>query len=106
MTHLRKKMLEELKRRNYSQLTTKAYLRTVGEFALYFHRTEGVPQKVGFHAIGHCVVTIDMLLISAKRSELEANGIKAATSFVGPNSYRVHEVIRKPVRKRVAGRTL
>ena len=29
MTHLRKMMLEELQRRNYSQQTTKAYLRTV-----------------------------------------------------------------------------
>ena len=44
MTHLRKKMLEELQRRNYSQLTTKAYLRTVGEFAQYFHRS---PDQLG-----------------------------------------------------------
>jgi site-specific recombinase XerD len=37
-------MLEELQRRNYSQLTTKAYLRTVGEFAQYFHRS---PDQLG-----------------------------------------------------------
>ena len=44
MTHLRKKMREELQRRNYSQQTTKAYLRTVGEFAKYFHRS---PDELG-----------------------------------------------------------
>jgi site-specific recombinase XerD len=37
-------MLEELQRRNYSQQTTKAYLRTVWEFAKYFHRS---PEELG-----------------------------------------------------------
>jgi integrase/recombinase XerD len=44
VTHLRKMMLEELQRRNYSQKTTKAYLRTVWEFAKYFHRS---PEELG-----------------------------------------------------------
>ncbi len=37
-------MLEELQRRNYSQETTRAYLRAVGAFARYFHRS---PEKLG-----------------------------------------------------------
>jgi site-specific recombinase XerD len=37
-------MLEELQRRNYSKQTTKAYLRTVWEFAKYFHRS---PEELG-----------------------------------------------------------
>jgi integrase/recombinase XerD len=44
VTHLRKKMLEELQRRNYSQETTRAYLRTVGAFAKHFHRS---PEQLG-----------------------------------------------------------
>jgi integrase/recombinase XerD len=37
VTDLRKLMLEELERRNYSQATLRAYLRAVGEFARYFN---------------------------------------------------------------------
>ena len=44
MTQLRKMMLEELQRRNYSQQTTKAYIRTIWEFAKYFHRS---PDELG-----------------------------------------------------------
>jgi len=36
VTHLRKAMLEELQRRNLSQITTRIYLRAVEEFAQYY----------------------------------------------------------------------
>ena len=36
MTPLRKIVLEELQRRNYSEITTRKYLRVVSEFAKYF----------------------------------------------------------------------
>jgi hypothetical protein len=38
VTRLRNMVLEELQRRNSSQKTTKAYLRTIWEFARHFHR--------------------------------------------------------------------
>jgi integrase/recombinase XerD len=38
VTHLRKMMLEELERRNYSQSTARTYLMTIEDFARYFHR--------------------------------------------------------------------
>ncbi len=37
MTHLRKMMVEELVRRNYSEATRECYVRSVKEFAEYFH---------------------------------------------------------------------
>lgn len=39
MTHLRKLMLEELERRNYSQSTARAYLMAIKDFARYFRQS-------------------------------------------------------------------
>jgi integrase/recombinase XerD len=44
MTQLRQKMLEELQRRHYAYRTANTYLRIVGDFAAYFHRS---PDKLG-----------------------------------------------------------
>lgn len=44
MTRLRKMMLEELERRNYSQNTRRIYLYAVTEFARHFHRS---PDQLG-----------------------------------------------------------
>lgn len=44
MTQLRQKMLEELRRRNYSHRTATTYVRIVGEFAEHFHKS---PDKLG-----------------------------------------------------------
>lgn len=44
MTHLRKIMLEELARRNYSASTTECYIHAVEDFAGYFHRP---PDQLG-----------------------------------------------------------
>ena len=38
MTHLRKAMLEELERRNYSESTKRAYVQTIEDLARYFKR--------------------------------------------------------------------
>ncbi len=39
MTRLRKMMLEELQRRNYSEITTRKYLRVVTDFAKHFGKS-------------------------------------------------------------------
>jgi integrase/recombinase XerD len=44
VTRLRKMMLEELQRRNYSVITTRNYLRVVADFAKYFGKS---PDKLG-----------------------------------------------------------
>ena len=48
MTHLRKMMLEELQRRNYSESTTRYYIRTVEDFARRFNRP---PDRLGLRHI-------------------------------------------------------
>ena len=44
MTRLRQLTLDEIARRNYSEGTTRAYLRIIGDFARYFHRP---PDQLG-----------------------------------------------------------
>ena len=44
MTHLRKLTLDEIARRNYTESTTRAYLRVIEDFARYFHRP---PDQLG-----------------------------------------------------------
>jgi integrase/recombinase XerD len=44
VTKLRKKMLEEIQRRNYSHRTGKTYVRIVRDFAEYFHQP---PDRLG-----------------------------------------------------------
>ena len=48
MTHLRKMMLEELQRLNYSQNTTRCYIRTVEDFARRFNCS---PDRLGLRHI-------------------------------------------------------
>jgi integrase/recombinase XerD len=44
VTHLRKMMLEELERRNYSQNTVRTYVKTIEDLARYFKRP---PDQLG-----------------------------------------------------------
>src|SRR5438094_6536057 len=48
MTRLRRMMLEELQRRNYSKQTSRYYLQAVAAFARYFGRS---PDKLGLNEL-------------------------------------------------------
>jgi len=48
VTQLRKKVLEELERRNYSQATARAYVGAIRRFAEHFHRS---PDQLGIEHV-------------------------------------------------------
>lgn len=48
MTELRQRMLEELQRRNFSPSTIRGYIRTVRDFAAYFHKS---PDQLGVEEV-------------------------------------------------------
>ena len=52
MTRLRQMMLEELERRNYSASTTRCYIRTVEDFALFFQE-DAVSKQALLVAMGY-----------------------------------------------------
>ena len=58
MTHLRKMMLEELQRRNYSENTTRCYIRTVEDFARRFNCS---PDRLGPRHIRECRFLLHIL---------------------------------------------
>ena len=66
MTPLRKKMLEELQRRNYSESTQRTYLHIVADFAKYFGRS---PDLLGLDEVREAHL-IDKRKLSANRRSI------------------------------------
>ena len=71
MTRLRKLMLDELERRNYTQSTRRAYLLGVADFARYFHRS---PDRLGLEHVRE----YQLHLIRVRK--LKANTLRVRTA--------------------------
>jgi integrase/recombinase XerD len=75
VTHVRKLTLEELTRRNYTEGTTRAYLRIIEDFARYFHRP---PDQLGTE---HIRAYTDHLFRERKLSDNTVNQMVGALRF-------------------------
>jgi integrase/recombinase XerD len=80
VTQLRKRVLEELDRRNYSQATARAYVAAIRRFAQYFHRS---PDLLGREHVRQYQVHL-----TAERK------VHPACSTMGPMPLKVREVVR------------
>lgn len=75
MTRLRKQMLEEIQRRNFTESTTRAYVRIIEDFARYFHRP---PNQLG---PGHIREYVAHLFRDKKLSDNSVNQTVGALRF-------------------------
>ena len=89
MTQLRKMMLEELQRRNYSQTTVKGYLKIVESFAKHFHCSPDqlgpeqirayqvylfTERKLGARTVGHHTAALRFLFLQDPEAPLSGGG--------------------------------
>ena len=87
MTHLRKMMLEELQRRNYSESTIRGYLRIVRAFAEHFGRS---PDRLGPEELRQYQV---YLLRERKLTPLGVQTRMSALRFLYVKTLKRHEML-------------
>src|SRR5215467_6753255 len=102
MTKLRKRMLEELQRRNYSPNTIRPYLYAVVDFARYFGKS---PDKLGqehlrqyqLHLLNDCKLTVETIVDIKIAHQLLR---RASMKWVrGRNERRPHNVVLRRLRQ-------
>jgi len=86
VTQLRKRMLEELQRRNYSQATTRSYILAVKQFAEYFGQS---PEKLGAKEIRR----YQLYLLNEKKLTPGTVGIRmSALRFLYQKTLKRHDL--------------
>jgi hypothetical protein len=95
MTRLRKMMVEELERRNYSQGTTRCYVHAVADFARYFHRSpdqsrpEHKPRRLASTPRPYCTVR---RTAPARRAVSPPWAFKTSSEARTPRPWRVPQL--------------
>ena len=95
MTHLRKMMIEELERRNYTESTTRVCLYTVEDLARFFHRP---PDQLGPEQIRE--FTAHMFRVRKLADNTVAQRVAALASFSPGRSNEPGPSTRRPIPRR------
>jgi integrase/recombinase XerD len=99
MTHLRQRMQEDLRLRNFSERTIRHYTHTVAEFAKYFHKS---PDQLGPE---HVRTFLLYLLNERKLAWGTIQGTRSALKFLYTRTLKQtwfdQEVIRPKVRRKL-----
>src|SRR5216684_3922405 len=99
MTHLRQRMQEDLRLRNFSERTIRHYTHTVAEFARYFHRS---PDQLGPE---HVRTFLLYLLNERKLAWGTIQGARSALKFLYMRTLKPtwfdQEIIKHKVRRKL-----
>ena len=99
MTHLRQRMQEDLRLRNFSERTIRHYTRTVAEFAKYFHQS---PDQLGPE---HVRTWLLYLLNERKLAWGTIQGARSALKFLYTRTLKQtwfdQEIIKPKVRRKL-----
>jgi integrase/recombinase XerD len=96
MTELRKRMTEDLRLRNYSAHTIRAYINTVAEFARYFHKS---PDQMGPEEIRQFqLYLLDVRKVSWSTFVQKTGALKFFYTRTLKQHWFPHEIARPKVR--------
>jgi site-specific recombinase XerD len=99
MTHLRRRMQEDLRLRNFSERTIRHYTHTIAEFAKYFHKS---PEQMGSE---HVRTFLLYLLNERKLAWGTIQGARSALKFLYTRTLKQtwfdQEVIKPKVRRKL-----
>ena len=106
MTRLRKRMLEELQRRDYSHSTARSYLHIVSDFARYFRRSPDTlgPEHIRQYQLHLFQKKLSPYTIRQHTAALRfffsrlSTGTSAPNIFLSPssaNDYRPYSALRR-----------
>jgi integrase/recombinase XerD len=99
MTHLRQRMQEDLRLRNFSERTIRHYTHTVAEFARYFHKS---PDQLGAE---HVRTFLLYLLNERKLAWGTIQGARSALKFLYTRTLKQtwfdQEIIKPKVRRKL-----